>query len=105
MQAEKFLVIGSDKKMQACRSRLTDLGFDASCCDGDTLKQTLPFYCNIILPIPTLANGVISGTGISVSELCEKLSENQLVFYGNLGKRTHARTADSYKMNSFNLFE
>ena len=75
MQAEKFLVIGSDKKMQACRSRLTDLGFDASCCDGDTLKQTLPFYCNIILPIPTLANGVISGTGISVSELCEKLSE------------------------------
>ena len=101
MQAEKFLVIGIDKKMQACRSRLTDLGFDASCCDGDTLKQMLPFYCNIILPIPTLANGVISGTGISVSELCEKLSENQLVFYGNLGNNPFGASGKSYYNESF----
>ena len=84
MQAEKFLVIGSDKKMQACRSRLNELGFEASCCDGESLKKRLPHYRSIILPIPTVANGFISGTGISVGELCDKLSKDQFVFYGNL---------------------
>ncbi len=63
MQAEKFLVIGSDKKMQACRSRLNELGFEASCCDGESLKEKLPHYRSIILPIPTVANGLFRGQG------------------------------------------
>ena len=96
MQAEKFLVIGSDKKMQACRSRLNELGFEASCCDGESLKKKLPHYRSIILPIPTVANGFISGTGISVGELCDKLSKDQFVFYGNLGNNPFGEKGKSY---------
>lgn len=101
MQAEKFLTVGSDKKMQACRNRLNELGFAASCCDGDSLNKKLPFYRNIILPIPTLANGVISGTGISVGELCEKLTKDQLVFYGNLSNNPFGERGKSYYNESF----
>ncbi len=101
MQAEKFLVIGSDKKMQACRSRLNELGFEASCCDGESLKKKLPHYRSIILPIPTVANGFISGTGISVGELCDKLSKDQFVFYGNLGSNPFGEKGKSYYNKSF----
>ena len=74
MQAEKFLVIGSDKKMQACRSRLNELGFEASCCDGESLKKRLPHYRSIILPIPTVANGFISGTSASFAISFQRIS-------------------------------
>lgn len=103
MQAEKFLIVGNDKKMQACRNRLTSLDFDASCCDGKDFEEKLPLFSYIILPLPTLANGFISGTEMTVDKLCKMLSNNQLVFYGNLGSNPFGKNGRCYYNESFLL--
>lgn len=101
MQAEKFLIIGNDKKMQACENRLKALGFDARCCDSESVKESIARFQNIILPIPTVANGVISGTGISVAELCRLISDSQTVFYGNLCDNSFGSCGRSYYNEGF----
>lgn len=101
MQAEKFLIIGKDKKMQACRRRLSELGFSAVCCDGSEIKEKLCFFNSIILPIPTVANGVISGTDISIDELNALLIKDQSVFYGNLSNNPFGEKGKSYYNESF----
>lgn len=103
MQAEKFLIVGNDKKMQACRNRLTSLDFDASCCDGKDFEEKLPLFSYIILPLPTLANGFISGTEMTVDKLCKMLSNNQLVFYGNLGSNPFGKNGRCYYNENFLL--
>lgn len=101
MQADKFLIIGNDKKMQACRSRLSSLGFDALCCDGKDIEEKLSSCSKIILPLPTLSNGFISGTEMTVDKLNEKLLKNQLVFYGNLGNNPFGDSGRCYYNESF----
>ncbi len=101
MQAEKFLIIGNDKKMQACRDRLESRGFTAVCCDGDTSESDISFYNNIVLPIPTLANGLITGTRMSVDELKSRLGKKQRVFYGNLKYNPFGENSVSYCNESF----
>lgn len=101
MQAEKFLIIGNDKKMQACRNRFVELGFTASCCDGEGSEEKIASAKNIILPIPTVANGVISGTRITLEELCGFLSDNQTVFYGNLKENPFGKRGKCYYNESF----
>lgn len=101
MQAEKFLIIGNDKKMQACRDRLESRGFVAVCCDGDAAEKNIPFYENIVLPIPTLANGLITGTRMSVDELKGRLGGGQRVFYGNLKYNPFGEKSVSYYNESF----
>lgn len=101
MQVEKFLIIGNDKKMQACRNRLFNLGFDALCCESSDIKEAISLYSNIILPLPTLANGFISGTEITVEKLDEIISKNQLVFYGNLSNNPFGEKGRCYYNERF----
>lgn len=101
MQAEKFLLIGNDKKMQACQKRLAERGFTASCCEADEVERNVVFYPNIILPLPTLANGVISGTGLSADEFFHLTGEKQRIFYGNLTENPFGGRGVSYYNESF----
>lgn len=101
MQGEKFLLIGNDKKMQACANRLIQRGYFATCCEKEEIGNILPFYPNIILPLPTLANGIISGTGLSSEGFAELLGKTQRVFYGNLSYNPFGERALSYYNESF----
>lgn len=101
MQVEKFLIIGNDKKQQACRNRLNERGFVAACCDGEAVFDEMRHYSSIILPIPTLANGCISGTRLTLSELEQELSREQRVFYGNLDYSPFGEKSVSYYNESF----
>lgn len=101
MQGEKFLVLGTDRKMQACKGRLEKSGYTAVCLDDDGIAEVLPLYKNIILPIPTVANGCITGTRLSISELAERINEKQRVFYGNLNNNPFEENGVSYYNESF----
>jgi dipicolinate synthase subunit A len=101
MQAEKFLLIGNDKKMQACRNRLAERGFAAVCCEKEMIKEKIFAFPNIILPLPTLANGVISGTGLSVEEFAELAGNDRRIFYGNLSFNPFGEQGKSYYNESF----
>lgn len=101
MQAEKFLLIGNDKKLQACRNRLIEKGFTAVCCDGEKLADKIRHYSSIILPIPTLANGCITGTRLTLAELEQHLLPEQKVFYGNLAFPPFGERSISYYNESF----
>lgn len=101
MQADKFLLIGNDKKMRSCKNRLAERGYDALCCESDRVRGNLSLFPNIVLPLPTLANGKISGTGITVDEFNGFLNENQKIFYGNLKSNPFYGKAFSYYNESF----
>ena len=83
MQGEKFLVVGKDKKMCACRDRIIAKGYECRCADETDFSEIVNNYKNIILPLPTVRDGYIAGTKISVDELASVVNENQTVFNGN----------------------
>lgn len=101
MQAEKFLLIGNDKKMQACQKRFAERGFTASCCESDEVERIIAFYPNIVLPLPTLANGVVSGTVLTAEEFFRLTGERQKIFYGNLGPEVFGDRGLCYYNESF----
>jgi hypothetical protein len=99
MQGENFLIIGNDKKMQSCSMRLNDLGYESLCSDTENIKRILPAYSNIILPLPTVANGCVAGTGLPLNEFNEMLDCDQHVFYGNIANAVFTCKAYSYYYN------
>lgn len=101
MQGEKILVIWYDKKMQSCKNRLIGGGFECRCADGTELIRIIPFYEYIVLPLPTLANGCIAGTGLTLSEFADSVGDMQTVLYGNLKDNHFGDLAKSYYNESF----
>lgn len=101
MQAENFLLIGNDKKMQSCQNRLIERGYRASCCESDEIEGNAALYPNIILPLPTLANGFISGTGFTIEEFSRLTRENHCIFYGNLEINPFGKNGFCYYNESF----
>lgn len=101
MQGEKFLLLGTDRKMMSCKKRLEEKGYFAVCLDGEDVAYALARYNNIILPLPTVANGYITGTRLSVAELVENIGDEQRVFYGNLNGNPFGKNGISYYNESF----
>lgn len=84
MKGRKFLVLGNDKKMSACRDKLISEGYEADLYSYETGFDTISEYDNIILPLPTLANSKISGTDKSIEDLYRIIKKHQKVFCGNI---------------------
>ncbi len=84
MKADNFLIAGNDIKMLECKNYLIDCGFDACLSYDDEFSQNLSKFNNIVLALPTVVNGCISGTNETVESLAEKLMPFHRVFYGNL---------------------
>ncbi len=97
--ASDFLIAGNDRKMSECGKRLRLFGFEAKCCEGEDFIKSIPYYENIILPLPTVANGMISYTGIKIQELEKKLYEKQKVFFGNIPLNSFNECGFSYYYN------
>ena len=83
MKAESFLIYGSDKKMTACYERIKSYGYGADILINYE-NADISRYNYIILPVPTIANSKINGTGISFNEFIDMLNDNQRIFCGNL---------------------
>lgn len=91
---KKILVFGSDRKMISCRKRLRELGFNAVCSEGDGWEALVRNTDMIILPLPTVANGCISG--VPFESFCAQLSEKHTVFCGNISEDVFPCRAYSY---------
>lgn len=83
----KFNIMGSDVKMNHCRQRLESLGH--VCCDFADSEI-------VILPLPTVKDGLIAGTDKPLSYVIESQGKNQRIFYGNLKSNPFRYRADSY---------
>lgn len=99
MKTEKFLIAGCDKKMQECKNRLIDSGHIAECLEGDAFRDNVAAFRNIILPLPSISNGIISSTGINIEYLNSCLNERQRVFYGNIENNPFGSRGFSYYYN------
>lgn len=84
MKADNFLIAGSDKKMIECKNRLKHLGYEAVSFEGEAFWENLDCYNNIILPLPSISNGTVAGTGKTLNYLKSLLKSDQRVFYGNI---------------------
>lgn len=91
-----FAVIGCDNKMKSCKTELVRLGFGAECLDSERLKEINKFR-RIVLPLPTLKNGCISG--VPFEEFCKRLKPEQTVFCGNISPEAFPCKAFSYYYN------
>lgn len=101
MMGNNFLIIGSDKKMIECKNRLNLKGYWADCRVGKEALINASVYKNIILPLPTIANGYISGSGITLEQLYDAISEENNVFFGNYIPPNKTNTLSYYYNNSF----
>lgn len=101
MMVNSFLIIGSDKKMIECKKRLNSKGYAADCRTGTDALSEISEYNNIILPLPTIANGYISGSGITLEQLIETVNEGQNIFYGNYTPDNKINAFSYYYNNSF----
>lgn len=98
MKENNFLVFGNDEKMIACRKRLTEYGYEAVNFEGGDAENEIKKYRNIILPLPTLANGCVSGAGITFEKFCSYLDLSHTVFSGNVG-------ADAFPCKAYSYYE
>lgn len=78
----KFLVAGTDEKMQSCCDRLSAQGFEAKC--FTSLNDDISAFDYIVLPLPALTEGKVSGTDFTPESLTKLLRQNQIVFFGNM---------------------
>ncbi len=101
MKVDSFLILGSDKKMIACRDRLRERDFRADVFDRKSSIENIKCYNYLILPLPTIANSKINGTSISLTELISELDENQKVFCGNLKTDLYKNFYSYYYDESF----
>lgn len=99
MKGEKFLVVGKDKKMCACRDRIISKGYRCECTDKQEVLSVIPDYRYIILPLPTLCDGFITGTKIEIKAFISALTDKQTVFFGNISDSIFPLTAYSYYYN------
>ncbi len=91
---KKILVFGCDRKMQSCCRRLGELGFSAVCMDAERRVSDVRGAQIIILPLPTVANGCVSG--VDFNELCSALDDRHTVFCGNISADAFPCRAYSY---------
>jgi dipicolinate synthase subunit A len=84
MKVTKILLLGNDKKVQECRNRFISQGFSAEIEFDKTILNKLQTYDCIVLPLPTVSNGLISGTDFTVEELLDNKRPEQYVFFGNI---------------------
>lgn len=97
MKADNFLIAGSDKKMIECKNRLKNLGYEAVCFEGEAFWENFDCYNNIILPLPSISNGTVAGTGgKSLNYLKSLLRAEQRVFYSNIENITSNDFGYSY---------
>lgn len=96
MKENNFLVIGRDEKMYSCRNRFRQLSYESECTDAASIKNMIADYSDIVLPLPTLANGCISGTGLSLDEFISLLNGEQTIFCGNISPSVFPCEAYSY---------
>lgn len=101
MKVNKFLLLGNDKKVQECRNRLISQGFRAEVEADKTILKQLQNYDCIVLPLPTVSNGFISGTDFTVDALLENKGEEQYVFYGNIDLSEVNKCYSYYNDESF----
>ena len=96
MKDNKFLVMGKDEKMLSCCRRLNELGLSAECCEACNGDKKISDFENIVLPLPTVANGCISGTAVGFDDFCAVLDKSQTVFCGNVSCKRFPCKAFSY---------
>lgn len=96
MKGEKFLICGTDAKMSECKNYLCEHGFDADCMIGDDFLYNLNSYKYIILPLPSIVDGVIPGINVVPGYLIEQLKDSQIVFYGNIEENIFDSRGFSY---------
>ena len=84
MKTENFLIAGNDVKMTECKNFLVSRGYQAVNCTDDEFFKKIESFKNIILPLPTEADGVIIGTGTDIEFLLNAIQEQQRIFFGNL---------------------
>lgn len=88
-----FLILGNDEKMKSCKKRLNELGFRADTFEENTVIDN---YNCIVLPLPTVKDGCITGTDISVEQLNSMLTDKHTVFCGNVSPDIFSCRAFSY---------
>lgn len=93
MNGGRFLIIGSGERMSSCAKTLADKGFSTDL--FSKLPAEVNGYDYIILPLPTLRDGLICGTDITLSEFIS-LHKDALLFYGNAPKSAMPENAVSY---------
>ncbi len=82
MKGEKFLIAGCDKRMRECRERLSEYGYYAECYTENQFVEHFGEFKYIVLPLKSFVNGVVSGTGMRIQELKDRLIDDKYVFYG-----------------------
>lgn len=90
-----FAVIGNDEKSKSCAMKLNELGYKAKCFFDDNITD-IPDYKYIILPLPTVVNGKINHTSLSIDELNSILTDKNIVFCGNVSPTKLSCQAYSY---------
>lgn len=103
MKAEKFLVIGNDKKMRACCKRLNETGYMAENFDSSYDFELIKLYDYIILPLPTVANTKINGTDITFEDFLSVIDKRQMIFCGNIDSSDLENFYSYYTNESFLL--
>ncbi len=98
MNIESFMIYGSDKKMISCYEKIRSYGYKADILNTET-NIDISSYDYIILPIPTIANSKINGTHISLDEFVNLVTDNQMVFCGNLDPSAHNNFYSYYNEN------
>lgn len=101
MKVNKFLLLGNDPKIQECKNRLISEGFIADVTSGKEILSVLQDYDCIILPLPTISNGYISGTVITIDEILTNRRSDQYVLCGNIDLSAYSNCCSYYNDESF----
>ena len=96
MKGDNFLICGTDIKMTECKKRLSEHGFNAVCLHGDDFYRNLNNFTYILLPLPSIVDGFIPGTDLSIDCLNKHLNDDQFVFYGNIDTDIFGERGFSY---------
>ncbi len=99
MKTDKFLLLGKDAKMSECKRYLNGLGYSAYCVENEDFLNIINEYNNIILPLPTVKNGVVPGTNVDFEYIINSLDKQQNLFYGNVENVATDKSAFSYYYN------
>lgn len=99
MKTDKFLLLGTDTKMTECKRCLNKLGYSAHCEENEEFLNKMIEFDNIILPLPTVKNGIVIGTDAGFECIVNSLDKRQNLFYGNVENVVTDKSVYSYYYN------
>ncbi|MDD6276589.1 MAG: NAD(P)-dependent oxidoreductase [Clostridia bacterium] len=84
MNNPTYLVFANDEKMKICMRILNSYGLPAVEADCENLTEQLKKCTDIILPLPTVKDGFIAETTLTLQDLARLVTPEQRVYCGNI---------------------